>query len=129
MRDITALHAQTCGCGRTLMRMDKVPGAPTTCLSYAASMYSRRRLKGVLVEMADVQPHYQIIVDRHDNTDQRKFRLKYQQSFSRTEIRRLEALSNKIRFEIQSVLEIGVRSHACGTQNRTRSRQGQTRDR
>ena len=43
-RDITSLHPDTCGCGRTLWRAwIRCWAAATTCSSSAASTYSRRR--------------------------------------------------------------------------------------
>ncbi len=120
-RDITALHAQTCGCGRTLMRMDKVRGRTDDMLIIRGVNVFPSQIEGVLVEMADVQPHYQIIVDRHDNTDQLEVQVEVSAELFSDEIRRLEALSNKIRFEIQSVLGIGVKVTLVEPKTITRS--------
>jgi len=120
-RDITALHAQTCGCGRTLVRMDKVLGRTDDMLIIRGVNVFPSQIEGVLVEMADVQPHYQIVVDRHDNTDQLEVQVEVSAELFSDEIRRLEALSNKIRFEIQSVLGIGVKVTLVEPKTITRS--------
>ena len=108
-RDITSLHADTCGCGRTLVRMNKVLGRSDDMLIIRGVNVFPSQIEGVLVEMADVEPHYQIVVDRVDNQDQLEVQVEVSGELFSDEIKRLEALSAKIRAEIQTVLGIGVR--------------------
>ena len=108
-RDITALHPQTCGCGRTLVRMEKVLGRSDDMLIIRGVNVYPSQIEGVLVEMAEVQPHYQIIVDRVDNFDCLEVQVEVSAEMFSDEIRHLEALSNRIKAEIQSVLGIGVK--------------------
>lgn len=108
-RDITSLNAETCECGRTLVRMGKVLGRTDDMLIIRGVNVYPSQIEGVLVEMAEVQPHYQIIVDRVDNFDCLEVQVEVSAALFSDEIRHLEALSNRIRAEIQSVLGIGVK--------------------
>ncbi len=107
-RDITSLHAETCGCGRTLVRMNKVLGRSDDMLIIRGVNVFPSQIEGVLVEMADVSPHYQIVVDRVDNTDNLEVQVEVSAELFSDEVKRLEALEHKIKAEIQSVLGIGV---------------------
>ncbi|MDD5017961.1 MAG: phenylacetate--CoA ligase [Eubacteriales bacterium] len=107
-RDITSLHEQTCGCGRTMVRMDKVLGRSDDMLIIRGVNVFPSQIESVLVEMADVSPHYQIVVDRASNVDSLEVQVEVSAALFSDEIKRLEDLRNKIEAEIQSVLGIGV---------------------
>lgn len=107
-RDITSLHAETCGCGRTLVRMNKVLGRSDDMLIIRGVNVFPSQIEGVLVEIADVSPHYQIVVDRVDNTDMLEVQVEVSAELFSDEVKRLEALEHKIKADIQSVLGIGV---------------------
>jgi phenylacetate-CoA ligase len=107
-RDITSLHPETCGCGRTLVRMDKVLGRSDDMLIIRGVNVFPSQIEGVLVEIADVSPHYQIVVDRMENTDTLEVQVEVSAGLFSDEVRRLESLERKIKAEIYSVLGIGV---------------------
>ena len=108
-RDITSLHAETCGCGRTMVRMDKVLGRSDDMLIIRGVNVFPSQIEGVLVEMADVSPHYQIVVDRVGNFDRLEIQVEVSGSLFSDEMKRLEQLNDKIKAEIQTVLGIGVK--------------------
>lgn len=107
-RDITALHPEKCGCGRTMMRMDKILGRTDDMLIIRGVNVFPSQIESVLVEIAEVSPNYQIVVDRVDNTDTLEVQVEISPEFFSDEVKRLEALSNKIRNAIQNVLSISV---------------------
>jgi len=107
-RDITALHPETCGCGRTLVRMEKVLGRSDDMLIIRGVNVFPSQIESVLVEIADVSPHYQIVVDRVENTDTLEVQVEVSAELFSDEVRRLESLGKKIKHEIQSVLGISV---------------------
>jgi len=108
-RDITALHAETCACGRTMVRMDKVLGRSDDMLIIRGVNVFPSQIEGVLVEIADVSPHYQIVVDRVGNFDRLEVQVEVEGSLFSDEVRRLENLRTHITAEIQTVLGIGVK--------------------
>ena len=108
-RDITSLDAETCGCGRTMVRMKKVLGRSDDMLIIRGVNVFPSQIEGVLVEIADVSPHYQIIVDRVGNFDRLEVQVEVEGSLFSDEVKRLEVLREHIKAEIQSVLGISVK--------------------
>ena len=108
-RDITALHPETCGCGRTMVRMDKVLGRSDDMLIIRGVNVFPSQIEGVLVDMADVEPHYQILVDRKGNFDRLEVQVEVSAALFSDEVRRLEELRAQIKAEIQTVLGITVK--------------------
>ncbi len=108
-RDITSISIEKCDCGRTLARMDKVMGRTDDMLIIRGVNVYPSQIESVLVEMAEVQPHYQIIVDRVGNYDCLEVQVEVSADLFSDEVKHLETLSNRISAEIQSVLGIGVK--------------------
>ncbi|MFQ5575830.1 MAG: phenylacetate--CoA ligase family protein [Anaerolineae bacterium] len=63
-RDRTTLHAETCPCGRTIVRMDKVLGRTDDMLIVRGVNVFPSQIERALLEFGDLEPHYQIVVDR-----------------------------------------------------------------
>lgn len=108
-RDITALHPETCGCGRTMVRMEKVLGRTDDMLIIRGVNVFPSQIESVLVQIAEVSPNYQIIVDRVDNFDRLEVQVEVSPEFFSDEVKRLETLSDKITIAIQNVLNISVK--------------------
>jgi phenylacetate-CoA ligase len=63
-RDRTTLHAEKCGCGRTIVRMEKVLGRTDDMLIVRGVNVFPSQIERVLLDFSELEPHYQIIVDR-----------------------------------------------------------------
>lgn len=63
-RDRTVLHAETCACGRTIVRMDKVLGRTDDMLIVRGVNVFPSQIERVLFEFGELEPHYQVIIDR-----------------------------------------------------------------
>jgi phenylacetate-CoA ligase len=63
-RDRTALHAETCACGRTMVRMDKVLGRTDDMLIIRGINVFPSQVEHVLLQFEEVEPQYMIFVDR-----------------------------------------------------------------
>ncbi|HEX9014571.1 MAG TPA: phenylacetate--CoA ligase [Chloroflexota bacterium] len=105
-RDITSLHHEKCGCGRTLVRMDKVTGRTDDMLIVRGINVFPSQIESVLLEVEGVEPHYQIIVDRTRGLDDLEVRVEVSEAVLSDEIARLEGLTRKVRAEIESTLGI-----------------------
>ncbi|MGI5848554.1 MAG: phenylacetate--CoA ligase family protein [Christensenellales bacterium] len=108
-RDITSLHPGPCECGRTMVRMSKIIGRSDDMLIVRGVNVYPSQIESVLVQIAEVSPHYQIVVDRIDNYDRLKVQVEVSAELFSDEVKRLEALSAKIKAEIQTVLGINVK--------------------
>jgi phenylacetate-CoA ligase len=63
-RDRTRLHAETCACGRTMVRMDKVLGRTDDMLIIRGVNVFPSQVEHVLLQFEDLEPQYMIFVDR-----------------------------------------------------------------
>jgi phenylacetate-CoA ligase len=59
--------------------------------------------------MGDVEPHYQIIIDRVGQLDQLEIQVEVSEAFLFDEVRELEDLAHQIRSRIESLLGISVK--------------------
>ncbi|MBN1995230.1 MAG: phenylacetate--CoA ligase [Anaerolineae bacterium] len=63
-RDRSVLHAEKCACGRTIVRMEKVLGRTDDMLIIRGVNVFPSQIERVLLEFSELEPHYQIMVDR-----------------------------------------------------------------
>ncbi len=68
-RDITRLNYERCECGRTLARMEKTRGRSDDMLIIKGVNVFPTQIEEVLFQIEGCQPHYQLIVDRVNNSD------------------------------------------------------------
>jgi phenylacetate-CoA ligase len=110
--------------------MSKVLGRSDDMLIIRGVNVFPSQIESVLVQISEVSPHYQIVVDRVDNFDTLEVQVEVSAELFSDEVKKLEALSRRIRAEIQSVLGDRRGRHPCGTQiHRAQRRQSQARDR
>jgi len=63
-RDRTILHSETCACGRTMVRMEKVLGRTDDMLIIRGVNVFPSQVEHVLLEFEELEPQYVIYVDR-----------------------------------------------------------------
>jgi phenylacetate-CoA ligase len=63
----------------------------------------------VLLEIGEARPHYQLIVEREHNLDTLTLMVEVDGQLFSDEIRKLEALSEKIRKNVESTLGVSVK--------------------
>jgi len=62
--DITSLNPEPCRCGRTSARMARVKGRSDDMLIIKGVNVYPSELESALLAIADLEPHYQLVVDR-----------------------------------------------------------------
>ncbi|MGH7332194.1 MAG: phenylacetate--CoA ligase family protein [Candidatus Rokuibacteriota bacterium] len=62
--DITSLNPEPCRCGRTSVRMARVKGRSDDMLIIKGVNVYPSELESALLAIADLEPHYQLVVDR-----------------------------------------------------------------
>ena len=107
--DITSLNAETCACGRTMVRMAKPSGRTDDMLIVRGINVFPSQIETVLLQVEGVQPHYQIIVDRQHTLDDLEVWVEVSEEVFADEIRGLEALEQRIRNELHNALGIVAR--------------------
>ncbi len=108
-KDISRLIYDTCECGRTLVRMEKVTGRTDDMLIIRGVNVFPSQVEHVLMGIEGVEPHYQIVVEREGNLDTMSVQVEVSGNIFSDEIRVLEGLSKKIKTDIKDML--GVTCH------------------
>ncbi len=107
--DITALHPETCACGRTMVRMEKISGRTDDMLIVRGINIFPSQIETVLLRVEGIQPHYQIIVDRQRILDDLEIWVEVSEEIFTDEIRRLEMLERELHNELHNALGISAR--------------------
>ncbi len=98
------MHADTCACGRTLVRMEKCLGRSDDMLIIRGVNVFPSQVESVLLEMEEASPHYQLVVSREHNLDTLEIKVELNEKYWSDEIKVLEGLKKLISHKIANVL-------------------------
>jgi phenylacetate-CoA ligase len=108
-KDITILNPETCSCGRTTVRMNKVLGRTDDMLIIRGVNVFPSQIESVLVGMEHIGPHYQIIVTKKGYMDEIEVLVELIDGRVLEKFSELEKLEKNIRHKIRTVLQIDAR--------------------
>jgi len=108
-RDLTKLFYETCECGRTLVRMDKIKGRSDDMLIIRGVNVFPSQIESVLLSFGEVEPHYLIYVDRIDNLDCMEIQIEMTNAIFSDSIKDIERIENKLKHEIESAIGVGAK--------------------
>ncbi|HZW81992.1 MAG TPA: phenylacetate--CoA ligase [Candidatus Deferrimicrobium sp.] len=108
-RDITVLHPETCACGRTHVRMDRVTGRTDDMLIVRGVNVFPSQIESVLLEIGNTEPHYQLVVDKKGPLDTLEVWVEVSEALFADKIKGMEGLEHQIHREIENTLGIGVK--------------------
>ena len=109
-KDLTSIDHSTCECGRTLPRISKFTGRTDDMKVIRGVNVFPTQVETALLSMSGVvAPHYLMIVDREDNMDVLTVMVEVDESVFSDEIRKLDALRNKIAATLKTALGVSVR--------------------
>ena len=109
-KDLTSIDHSTCECGRTLPRISKFKGRTDDMKVIRGVNVFPTQVETALLGMGGaVAPHYMMIVDREDNLDVLTVMVEVDESMFSDEIRKLDALRNKIAAVLKTALGVSVR--------------------
>jgi phenylacetate-CoA ligase len=120
-KDICRLFYETCRCGRTLVRMDKVTGRSDDMLIIRGVNVFPSQIEHVLVGTDGVEPHYRIIVEREGALDKMTVEVEVSDSLFSDEIKELEQLRRRITRDIKDILGVTCRVQLVNPRSITRS--------
>ena len=107
-RDISMIIPGECQCGRTHVRMARVSGRTDDMLIIRGVNVFPSQIESVLLEVEGTEPHYMLVVDRKGHLDILEVQVEVDDKHFTDEVKGLEALQDKIKREIESVLQISV---------------------
>ncbi len=107
-RDLTRLMPETCSCGRTSMRMERVFGRTDDMLIIRGVNVFPQQIETVLFEIEGVAPHYQIVIDRKGALDETTVLVEVSESIFFDEMKKQSELKETIKKQLASELGISV---------------------
>ncbi len=108
-RDISSLNYETCTCGRTHVRMNRVTGRSDDMLIIRGVNVFPSQIESVLLNFGEVAPHYQLIVDRVGNLDSMEVWVEMTPALFSDEVKKLEDIERRISAEIDFILGISAK--------------------
>ncbi len=108
-RDITSLNPEPCICGRTHVRMSRVTGRSDDMLIIRGVNVFPTQIESVLMETEEVEPHYQLVVDREDNLDVLTVKVEVSERTFTDEVKGLQSLERRISKNIKELLGVSAR--------------------
>lgn len=108
-KDITYLIPETCKCGRSSMRMNKVLGRTDDMLIIRGVNVFPSQIESVLVGMEHIGPHYQIVVTKKGYMDEIEVHVELIDGSLLEKFSELETLEKTIRHKLRSTLQIDAR--------------------
>jgi len=107
-RDITSLISEPCVCGRSHVRMNRVSGRTDDMLIIRGVNVFPSQIENILMEIEEVEPHYQLVVEREGNLDTLTVRVEVGEATFSDEVRKLQALERKISKNIKESLGVSA---------------------
>jgi len=106
--DISSLFPESCSCGRTLVRMDRVSGRTDDMLIIEGTNLFPSQIEEVLLEVEGIEPHYELILDREAGVETLEIRVEVSEQLPAMmdEIKNLQKFKNTIKTHLKSALEI-----------------------
>jgi phenylacetate-CoA ligase len=108
-RDITRLYRESCKCGRTLVKMEKVTGRSDDMMIIRGVNVFPSQIETVLMEVEGTEPHYQIILDRKGALDDIEVMVEVSEKLFSDEVKVLNDLSRRIGDRFRSALGISAK--------------------
>jgi phenylacetate-CoA ligase len=108
-RDIVSMTNTPCRCGRTSPRTSKIKGRTDDMIVVRGINVFPSQIEHVLLGIEGTHPHYQIVIDRQAHRmDDVEIMVEVDEKIFSDEIKKMHALEQKIKKEIDAVLSIGV---------------------
>ncbi len=108
-RDICSLTYEKCECGRTHARMSKPTGRTDDMLIIRGVNVFPSQIESVLLKMGEVQPHYQIVVERVNNLDTMTVEIEVSERAFSDHVKGIEDFERNIAKQMESVLGISAK--------------------
>jgi len=108
-RDVTSLNPEPCICGRTHLRMNRVSGRSDDMLIIRGVNVFPSQIESVLMQVDDVEPHYQLVVDREGSLDTLTVMVEVGERMFSDEVKELQNLEKGITKDIKDYLGVSAR--------------------
>ncbi len=107
-RDLTRFVPESCPCGRTFRRMQRILGRTDDMLIIKGVNVFPTQIESVLFNIDGTEPHYCILVERENHQDRATVMVEVKESLFSDQMRKQRELIDVIRRRLSSELGIGV---------------------
>ncbi len=107
-RDLCSLISEPCACGRTSVRMSKPIGRSDDMLIIRGVNVFPSQIEEVLMSLPEIEPHYQIVVDRKGYLDVIEVWVEVGEDIFAETMGDLERFQRRVQAQIYNVLNIQV---------------------
>jgi phenylacetate-CoA ligase len=107
-RDISRIVEGKCDCGRVFRRMERVTGRTDDMLIIRGVNVYPSQIEQVLMGIAGVAPHYQVVLDKRGSMDTVEVQVEVSPDLEFDEIKELESLQRRVADAIASKLAVSV---------------------
>jgi phenylacetate-CoA ligase len=105
-KDICTLNYEPCECGRTHIRMSKPAGRTDDMLIIRGVNVFPSQIEAALLSTGELQPNYQIIVDRVNNSDTLTIEIEIPEAMFTDNVKGIESFERKVSSQMDSMLGI-----------------------
>jgi phenylacetate-CoA ligase len=107
-KDITKLRRETCSCGRTLIKMNKITGRSDDMLIISGVNVFPSQIESLLLDIEEVEPQYMLIVRKKGYLDQLIVKVEAKKEAYEAGAQKRTEVENKIKRHIKSVMGVTV---------------------
>ena len=107
-KDITTLRRDTCPCGRTTVRMDRITGRSDDMLKIKGVMVYPSQIEAAILQIEGLTANYQIHVSRPHTLDEIEVKVEASPEIFSDEMKKIEQFERKVARKIQSTIGISV---------------------
>lgn len=108
-RDLTYLDDTPCSCGRTLIRMGRINGRSDDMLIIRGVNLFPSQVESVILKVAEVAPHYVLIVDRINNLDTLEVWVEAKEGLITDAIKSVERVERRITEDLFSLTGLHIK--------------------
>ncbi len=108
-KDITRLNKDTCACGRTHARMDKIQGRSDDMLKIRGVNVFPSQIESVMANIEGISPHYQLVLTRKNYTDYLEVKIELVDASLLENYAGLDALRQSAVAKLRTVLGIDAK--------------------
>lgn len=109
-RDFSRIITDSCTCGRSFHRMEKVTGRSDDMMIIRGVNVFPSQIEHVLMAIDGVEPHYMIIVDRQGSLDTLEVQVEVSEAIFSDKIKQREKLTRAIQTEIKDLLGVSCKA-------------------
>ena len=107
-KDITRLRRETCACGRTLLKMDKVMGRSDDMLIISGVNVFPSQVEALLLDIEEIEPQYVLVVRKKGYLDQLSVKVEAKQEAYEAGPEKQAEIQAKLTNHIKEIMGINV---------------------